>query len=248
MKREFIPDDFDEEPKKEDYQAPPPEDQPLCDLVDEQIRLLGLLKDFPEVLENKPGYCGEEPEEEDYQAPPPEPRPCGMSQDAYRRLQAQGENYVEKVEALYQKNVARRKARETNASLALPSRTSSRKKPTEKRTLHQNGQAKSPVTSPAPSGPSKGVFLLSLKNGEITWRLQLFAFKSRGGSKITKLHFHPWQSGKDGLLVSCGPGRGFSLSLKEAASLIKALQKGLKMIDSGEFDPNAEGNFLLRRE
>jgi len=92
------------------------------------------------------------------------------------------------------------------------------------------------------------VFLLNLENGETTWRLQLFAFKPKGGPVITKFHFHPWKLRKDGLLVSCGPGLGFSVSLKEVKSLIKALQEGMRMVDSGEFDPKAEGNLLPRRK
>jgi len=118
MKREFIPDDFDEEPKIEDCRTPPPEDRPLCDLVDEQIRLLGLLKDFPEVMEDKPGDCGEEPWEEDDQLPPPEPRPCELASEGHRHPHDQEDGFTKLMATMRKRKEARERARESKSVTA----------------------------------------------------------------------------------------------------------------------------------
>jgi hypothetical protein len=189
-----------------------------------------------------PGDYDEAPEEEDYQAPPPEPRPFGMSLKAYRELQAQGENLVEKVEARYQRNVARRLAREAQAAAAQP------KAPATSEGNQSAGTKRSTSLpkSPKPSGSPRGHFLAGLRKKEGTWRLQLFAMEALNGTKVPKLRFQLWTSGEGGHPISDGPGCGFTMSLEEAEKVIVALQDGLAMVRTNKFDPNSPKNYVPR--
>lgn len=93
-----------------------------------------------------------------------------------------------------------------------------------------------------------GIFLLALKKGEFTWKLQLFGVERADGNKTPLLRFQLWSAGEGGHPIKEGPGCGFSLDMKEASALLDALTNGIRQVRSGEFNPSVEGNYLPHRQ
>lgn len=144
---------------------------------------------------------------------------------------------LDRCESIYQRSVARRKAK----AAAEPPASSTGSRP-EKCVGH---------ISPLPqnrTGSPKGQFLLALRKKNGTWRLQLFASEMSNGTNVTSLRFQLWETGEGGHPINVGPGCGFSLSLEEAKKVVEAIQDGLARVKSGKFDPNHEGNFVPRRK
>lgn len=151
---------------------------------------------------------------------------------------------IDRCQSLYQGNVARRKAREAKEEKSATQPEASKG--------HPPGSSGLPVTKDRAgtrqaSNAPRGSFLLALKKGDATWRLQLFASELSTGEKISYLRFQLWTSGEGGHPIKDGPGCGFSLSMKEAKAVMAALAEGVRQVESGEFDPNAKGNCLPRR-
>ena len=94
----------------------------------------------------------------------------------------------------------------------------------------------------------KGEFLLAIRKGGASWRIQLSATEMSDGTKVPFIRFRLWGAGEGGRPASSGPGSGFSLRLAEAKMVIEALKDGIARVKSGKFDPNQEGNYVPRRK
>lgn len=94
----------------------------------------------------------------------------------------------------------------------------------------------------------RGVFLMALKKGENTWRIQMWAAGKPGRQMTPYIRFQLWASGENGgYPIKNGPGCGFTLSISEAERVIKALQDALDKVQSHEFDPDDENNQIPQR-
>lgn len=91
---------------------------------------------------------------------------------------------------------------------------------------------------------AKGELLHHWEKQQITWTVQLSAQEMESGFKINLIRIQPWKQADEHLVTINGPGCGLSLGTKEAKALIGALQTGLKKIESKEFNPRKEGNFV----
>jgi hypothetical protein len=154
------------------------------------------------------------------------------------------DDVVERCESIYQRNVARRKVREAKEKESATQQEAPKKQPPAASEFPvTNAHTGARQLSNAPCGS----FLLALKKGDVTWRLQLFASELSNGEKISYLRFQLWTPGEGGHPIKDGPGCGFSLSMKEAKAVMAALADGIRQVETGEFDPNAKGNYLPRR-
>jgi hypothetical protein len=82
----------------------------------------------------------------------------------------------------------------------------------------------------------RGCFLLILRQfDKSSWRVQLATDPSSNRGKTPKFNIRHWTVGN---IPLGGLEHGFPLKPKEAEKLIKALQEGLRRIESGEFDPD----------
>jgi hypothetical protein len=78
----------------------------------------------------------------------------------------------------------------------------------------------------------KGKILLALRQYDgTTWRVQLASVKTREGDEEIRFNVRHWDM--DGYPMA-GLENGFPLLVREAEKLIKALQDGLRLIESGE--------------
>lgn len=106
---------------------------------------------------------------------------------------------------------------------------------------------KKPLISKVKNRP-KGEFVCAFRNGVGTWRIQLIAMGSGPDTRKAYFRFQLWSHPEDGgLPIKDGPGCGFTLSVKEAATLVKELTAALRRIETGEFNIHDPKNALVTR-
>jgi len=114
---------------------------------------------------------------------------------------------------------------------------------------HKGIEPSNAETQPAKrTNAPRGIFLMALKKGENTWRIQMWAAGNPGRQMIPYIRFQLWASGENGgRPIKDGPGCGFTLTIREAGLVIKALQEALNKVESREFDPYDENNQIPQR-